>query len=479
MCSNCCCNTQQKRCYQLGVIFVSVYIIVFEIVLAVFAENSIKPEEVKDYILSEKPLFDFEISKDNSIVGKTDITFFEFKGRRVQHGDRTETIDKKNFTKIFGHKFFYNGKDRNYFDYKNKYSVASGQSCPANTRQCGILDSSGRILCLPSGEDCPINGFSITSSSISFQNSKEVEDTNNPASTPGRPVKYYINYRNDNPTGKIITQFKLSYASYPCAKSSETKWIKVYDDEVEDTYSCSTAINGQYLSSIYDKVSDAEAGAGINIVSLYKDNGLTITNWQISSLSNKNVDLYARNYKDIDEKCLEKFLKDFEDEKKYFDSAFKTARGLSLIGLIFALALFIYIITTCSCCCNVTYHGIAIIVPIYGLVANIIIIGITNKAKINYKCQKEGLSSDVDEIIDDQYGSNTVNIVMSVLNIVGYSIVLMFTLCLKFMRNKGIVGGVSMPTPVVPVYPGAYPTPGFVAPYGPNMAYQNVIPGSY
>ena len=193
-----------------------------------------------------------------------------------------------------------------------------------------------------------------------------------------------------------------------------------------------------------------------------------------SSLSSTYVDLYARNYKDIDEKCLEKFLEDFEDEKKYFVSAFKTARALSLIGLIFAIVLFIYILTTCSCCCNVTYHGIAIVVPIYGLVANIIVIGITNKAKIKYKCQKEGLSSDVDEIIDDQYGSNTVNIVMSVLNIVGYSIVLMFTLCLKFMRNKGIVGGVSMPTPVVPVYPGAYPTPGYVAPYAPNIAYQNV-----
>ena len=277
---------------------------------------------------------------------------------------------------------------------------------------------------------------------------------------------------------KVITQFKLSHGE-PCAKSSEINWIEVYGNEVEDSFQCSTTINGQLHSNIYDKVSDADADAGINIVSLYKDNGLTLTVSSTSSLSSTYVDLYARNYKDIDEKCLEKFLEDFEDEKKYFVSAFKTARAFSLIGLIFAIVLFIYILTTCSCCCNVTYHGIAIVVPIYGLVANIIVIGITNKAKIKYKCQKEGLSSDVDEIIDDQYGSNTVNIVMAVLNIVGYSIVLMFTLCLKFMRNKGIVGGVSMPTPVVPVYPGAYPTPGYVAPYAPNIAYQNVIPGSY
>ena len=473
MCYNCCCNTQQKRCYQIGVIFVSIYIIVFEIVLAVFSENKIKPEEVKDFILSERPVFDLEISNANSIAGKTNITFFEFKGRRIQSGDRTETTDKKNFTKIYGHKFFYDGKDRNYLDYKNKYSVAYGETCPTSTKPCGILDSSQRILCLPNDEDCPINDFSISKPPCAI-NSQEVTDTNNP-NDPS--IKYCINFGNNNPDGKIIIQFKLSYGE-PCAKSSEINWIEVYGNEVEDSFQCSTTINGQLHSNIYDKVSNANADAGINIVSLYRDNGLTLTS-PSPSVSSTYVDLYARNYKDIDEKCLEKFLEDFEDEKKYFVSAFKTARALSLIGFIFVLALFIYIFTTSVFCCNVTYHGIAIIVPIYGLVANIIIIGITNKAKINYKCQKEGLSSDVDEIIDDQYGSNTVNIVMSVLNIVGYSIVLMFTLCLKFMRNKGIVGGVSMPTPVVPVYPGAYPTPGYVAPYAPNIAYQNVIPASY
>ena len=110
---------------------------------------------------------------------------------------------------------------------------------------------------------------------------------------------------------------------------------------------------------------------------------------------------------------------------------------------------------------------------------NIIIIGITNKAKIKYECQKDGINSELEDEIDNQYGNNAVNIAMSVLNIVGYSIVLMFTICLKFMRNKGIIGGVPVATPVVAVYPGAYPAPAYATPYGPNIAYQNVIPGSY
>ena len=68
---------------------------------------------------------------------------------------------------------------------------------------------------------------------------------------------------------------------------------------------------------------------------------------------------------------------------------------------------------------------------------------------------------------------------MSAFSIVGYTIVLIFTICLKFMRNKGIIGGLPVTTPVVPVYPGAYPAPTYAIPYGQNIPYQNVIPGSY
>ena len=49
--------------------------------------------------------------------------------------------------------------------------------------------------------------------------------------------------------------------------------IKYYNDEVEESYSCKTLINGKETSNIYDKISNSDAG--INIVSLYKDDGLT------------------------------------------------------------------------------------------------------------------------------------------------------------------------------------------------------------
>ena len=467
---NCCCNTQQKRCYQLGIMFASVYIIVFEMVLAIYAENKMKPEELNDLILSERPLFDFEISQ-NDISGKTNITFFEYKGRKVYYGNRADTVDKTNFTKIYKHKFFYNGKDRNYFDYKNKYSVQSSEDCPTNHKKCGILDSTGRILCLPNDEECPLNGFKITETNDNpFSGVTEFEQK---IVSYDDDVDHYIWYTNKNYNGKIITEFKLSKGA-PCAKSSEISWHEYYQNEVEGYYGCKTSIDGSTTSTRYTKVNEA----GINMKQLYKDNGLTNEpNYPYFNGDTTTVDLYARNYNEIDEICVDKFLGDFEDDKKYFDKAFKISRALSLIGLILILALFIYILTTCSCCCNLTYHGIVIIIPIYGLVANIVIISIMNKAEIKYKCQIEGSNSELDDEMDKQYGNNLTNIIFSILNIAGYSIVFLFAICLQFMRNKGIIG-IPPVSSVVPVYPGAYPAPAYDAPYGKNIPYQNVVPGS-
>ena len=83
----------------------------------------------------------------------------------------------------------------------------------------------------------------------------------------------------------------------------------------------------------------------------------------------------------------------------------------------------------------------------------------------------------MDDEMDKQYGNNLTNIIFSILNIAGYSIVFLFAICLQFMRNKGIIG-IPPVSSVVPVYPGAYPAPVYDAPYGKNIPYQNVVPGS-
>ena len=471
---NCCCNTQRKRCYQFGVIFASIYIIVFEIVLSVFSKNSMKTDEIKDYILSERPLFDFQMSVEESIQGKTNVTFFEYKG------DNIGGNGKKSFNRIYKYKFFYDGKERNYFDYINEYCVNSGENCPANRKKCGILDSKNRILCLPNNEECPLNGFYIASSLDNHF--IDVDSDIHPIgvsyeSTPS--VYKYIYFTNKNVDGIIITEFKLSYGP-PCAKGSELNWERYYYAETDQNYGCETVIDGSQFSQRYELVNDDDEG--IRMEDLYNDNEITGVG-KYNMYDNYKVDLYVRNYNEIDEKCVIKFLDDFEKDKKYFEPAYKASRILSLIGLFLILALFIFILTTSSCCCALNFHGIAMASPIYGLVANIVIVGIMNKERIKYECQVEGFNKKLDDAIIDAYGNITLNVVLSVLNIVFYSLALLFTVCLTFMRNKGMVNAVPIITPGISAFQGAYPQPafplaGYPPQYGQNIPYQNVMPGT-
>ena len=115
-------------------------------------------------------------------------------------------------------------------------------------------------------EDCPLNGFgiSITEDDPKYEGyeTKEVLDSND-------FTVYYLYYTNNNVEGHVITEFKLSHGT-PCAKVSEKNWIKFYSNEVEENYKCKTEINGNVYNTRYIKVSDE----GINIRSLYADNGL-------------------------------------------------------------------------------------------------------------------------------------------------------------------------------------------------------------
>ena len=460
---NCCCNTENKGCYQFFIIFISVYILAFQSLLIAFAENNFHPEEIETFVLSERPLFDFEIGQ-NEFIGKKNITFFEFKGREKRDGNKTITYDEKSFTKIYGYKFLYNGKDRNYFDYKNKYSVSSGQNCPSNYKKCGILDSKGRILCLPNEEQCPLNGFGIS----------KIE---NDSLFPDYDVKkadydIYFYFTNKATENKIITEFKLSYG-FPCAKATENHWIQYYSNEVTQDYSCITKINGNYESQRYSQVQTE----GIDIFTLYQDNGLLEEPMYGFDYEEK-VYLYVRNYNEMDESCVQGFLDDLENENKYYDSVFKTIRVLTAISLACTIALSIYIFTTCACCCNVTFNGLAMIIPIYGMIVNIVTIGVINKERIRYKCQLEGFNETIDDLVDEQYNNYLINFIMSIISLVLYSLVFVMTLCLKFMKSRvqpRIVTSAVVPiTPMGGMMPQAYPVP---ITYGrPKMIYENMMP---
>ena len=466
MCSACCCDSRNKNCYIFCIIFFIIFALIFQIILVAIIDNSINPENITSKVLSETPLFNFEI-QPNIVNGKNNITFFEFKGRERKVGNRTETYDKKSFTKIYQNKFLYEGKDRDYFDYKKEYSVTQYDSCPLNYKPCGYLDSSYRILCLPDGEDCPLNGIAISQteddSRYTGYESKTVFDSISHDT-------YYIYYTNaETSSRKIITEFKLSYGR-PCALTSEKRWVSVYANEVEkDNYNCKTYVNSNLYNGRYDQV----PGSEIDIHSLYKDNGLNEY-----FTSDAKIELWVRNYNEMDEECFLSFVDDLNDEQAYYDKVTKAVRGLGSASLILSVGLFIYIIMICRC--DFKFNLISLAIPIIGVVVNIITLGIINKSRIRYKCQLEGFNEEIDELLDDEYDyNNTTNIVMASFSLAFYILVMIFSLCLKFMKSRTVATMTNTVAvginPVMGVYPPVYQTP---YPYNANMPYQNVMPNS-
>ena len=134
------------------------------------------------------------------------------------------------------------------------------------------------------------------------------------------------------------------------------------------------------------------------------------------------------------------------------------------------------------CCRDVKFNSISFIVPIYGIICNIVILGIINKEKIKYKCQLQGFNEEIDELVDEQYNNNSTIIIMSSFSIAFYIVVLILLLCLKYMRTKSVdlypATTVMPPSSIpLPVYPKVIPSP-----YGTNVVYPNmfIVPqGSY
>lgn len=323
-------------------------------------------------------------------------------------------IDEKSFNKIFNNKFLYKDKDRNYFNYVN---------CPTNFKPCGILDSAERILCLPISEDCPLNGFGIsTSDSDSNYNLYEKKELEYEGS------KYYLYYTNTKIAEKIIREFKLNTGT-PCATSSDLNWYKYYKDEVVKEYGCNSIVDNRKNSNRYNQVSEKI----INLKNLYKENGLTDPP-DNENLGNPSVSLYARNYNEIDEECFEKFIKDFKAEDKYYSGVLIVIRGLGAISVALSAAMFVYMF---ALCCNVKFYSVSFVVSFYGILFNIIVLILITKKRIKYTCHIDEFNEEMDNLIEEQYYINlVVNIIMLCLSLFFYFIVWIFTLCLQFMRYK-------------------------------------------
>ena len=181
----------QKKCCIIGVIISGSFCAFFQFILIIFIKLKFtKIDNIKDIIYGETPIYDLHFNTNNiySVSFKYIESFYEWQGRekikKSKNGEKTKSVLEKptNISKIYGYYFIYSNDNRNYFDYLNSYSVPEGESCKDNLKKCGILNSDGRILCIPIGENCPLNDFFISkqisqdSEIVDKYNYKEVMD---------------------------------------------------------------------------------------------------------------------------------------------------------------------------------------------------------------------------------------------------------------------------------------------------------------
>ena len=416
MCTGKCCDPMnEKQCTCAAIIFFAI-ITGLQIAIIVSIESFI---EVYNNEYTESPFYDLELSETN-IENKRPMVFFDFYGRkRVLENGTTQFYDSKSFDKLLGQKFLYKEKDRNYYDYKDKYSVDSGNNCPSKYKKCGTLDSIQRILCLPEDEKCPLNGLGISKSypDSKYQNYeyKKVYDSIDNS-------EYYIYYTNNNIEGNIITELKLSHGP-PCAVSYQISWTKVYNNEVDRTLNCSTEVDGSSTSKRYSKASDE----GINLLSLYKDNGLT----EASSYDDNDdykVDLYVRNYDEMNEECnTNQFLYSIRNDEIYYDVLEVVIRILSCVFIV--LIIVVEVILLRKCCFEKKFIKIGFAAPIFGVIYNIINIILFTRNFNDDDCQMILFK-------DKQKDNNELNLILSVVSCL-FSIFSLWTCVeLKFIDKK-------------------------------------------
>ena len=121
---------------------------------------------------------------------------------------------------------------------------------------------------------------------------------------------YYFYYTNNSINNNIITTFKLSNG-FPCFSSNESSWISIFDNEHVKNPNCTIKnSDGNSRDERYIKVSND----GISIKSLYMDNDINISDAN-STHNESKVDLYARNFYDKNEDCINKYFSDVEENK--------------------------------------------------------------------------------------------------------------------------------------------------------------------
>ena len=189
----------------------------------------------------------------------------------------------------------------NYIDIYNKRD-----SCHADEKKCGILDSTGNLLCIPNEFSCPINYLKIISNQEYNRNIDKYRNVSNL-----KIINYTdhekLLYSNMNNNGKILVEFRISQST-PCAdpdyENHEDNEIYILDKFYKRN-KCFSEISGKKLDERYVYLDN------YNYSSLVYDNGLInllkkLPFFPLETSLNHSVNLYMRNYIGYKTACIDK-----------------------------------------------------------------------------------------------------------------------------------------------------------------------------
>ena len=264
--------------------------------------------------------------------------------------------------------------------------------------------------------------------------------------------KKYFYYTNNRRDDNIIVSFKLSYLQ-PCYDSRESSWISVFHEELVKNPTCKTRDrDGNVLNGKYFKVSD-----GISLKSLYNDNDINIENAN-DEIENSKVNLYARNFYDKNEECIEKYFSDFEDEEKTFQKLEIIIKILNIISMALILIL---VINSIKMKCNqtISLNWYLFIIHAYAIIAHVVSISLVfSKKKLKYNCDEDiGFNNKINDIFSSNVNNNSVLVlIMGIFSSIHLITNLIVSLCLKL--NKKYAYNYAMENNMYP-YPSGIENP--------------------
>ena len=246
--------------------------------------------------------------------------------------------------------YFYKGRifckqklNYNYYTYL-KFSTVG--NCPEGFKQCGILDSLNRIMCLKESEKCPINKVIINNNSTSPDDfGYTVIDLDD---------DFYLHYTNEDVNNYIITGFNLSEGKI-CANPFFHNLNNFEQYFLEKNFNFS-GCNKEYNDNLYDEKSYFELDT-ITREKLLEDNNLlsyinSLPNYPINNLQS-TLTLFSKTYTGFHQNCINDNKLSSEIWTSIIDNT-KDSKTYIIIVLVFtiiALLLSIIRIITLQCVC--------------------------------------------------------------------------------------------------------------------------------